>query len=61
MKHKISEIGAQMLEYQEQLAREYKYKPIPRTFFCDVRAKFQKTLTELLIVRYTRSVWWETA
>lgn len=46
MKHKISEIGAQMLEYQEQLAREYKYKPIPRTFFCDVRAKFQKTLPE---------------
>jgi hypothetical protein len=46
VKHKISEIGAQMLEYQEQLAREYKYKPIPRTFFCDVRAKFQKTLPE---------------
>lgn len=46
MKHKISEIGAQMLEYQEQLAREYKYKPIPRTFFSDVRAKFQKALPE---------------
>ena len=46
MKHKISEIGAQMLEYQEQLAREYKYKPIPRSFFCDVRAKFQKALPE---------------
>lgn len=35
-----------MLEYQEQLAREHKYKPIPRTFFCDVRAEFQKTLPE---------------
>lgn len=46
MKHKISEIGAQMLKYQEQLAREYKYKPIPRTFFSDVRAKFQKALPE---------------
>lgn len=46
MKHRISEIGVQMLEYQEQLAREHKYKPIPRTFFCDVRAEFQKTLPE---------------
>lgn len=46
MKHKISKVGAQMLEYQEQLARKHKYKPIPRTFFCDVRAKFQKTLPE---------------
>ena len=46
VKHKISEIGAQMLRYQEQLAREYKYKPIPRTFFCDVRAEFQKALPE---------------
>lgn len=35
-----------MLEYQEQLARKSKYKPIPRTFFCDVRAEFQKTLPE---------------
>jgi hypothetical protein len=46
MKHRISEIGVQMLEYQEQLAREHKYKPIPRTFFCDVRAEFQKALPE---------------
>jgi hypothetical protein len=46
MKHKISETGARMLKYQEQLAREYKYKPIPRTFFCDVRAEFQKALPE---------------
>lgn len=46
MKHKISEIGAQMLRYQEQLANEHKYKPIPRTFFCDVRAEFQKALPE---------------
>ena len=35
-----------MLEYQEQLARKHKYKPIPRTFFCDVRAEFQKALPE---------------
>ena len=46
MKHKISKVGAQMLEYQEQLARKHKYKPIPRTFFCDVRAEFQKALPE---------------
>lgn len=46
MKHRISEIGVQMLEYQEQLAREHKYKPIPRTFFYDVRAEFQKALPE---------------
>lgn len=46
MKHKISEIGARMLRYQEQLANEHKYKPIPRTFFCDVRAEFQKALPE---------------
>lgn len=44
MKHKISEVGARMLKYQEQLARDYGYKPIPRTFFCDVRAEFQKAL-----------------
>lgn len=46
MKHRISEIGVQMLEYQEQLAREHKYKPIPRTFFSDVRTEFQNTLLE---------------
>ena len=28
MKHKISETGVRMLKYQEQLANEYKYKPI---------------------------------
>lgn len=44
MKHRISEVGARMLKYQEQLARDYGYKPIPRTFFCDVRAEFQKAL-----------------
>lgn len=32
--------------YQEQLADEYKYKPIPRTFFKDVRAEFEETLPE---------------
>jgi hypothetical protein len=46
MEHRISEVGAQMLKYQEQLARDYGYKPIPRTFFCDVRAEFQKELPE---------------
>lgn len=46
MKHKISETGARMLKYQEQLANEYKYKPIPRTFFKDVRAEFEETLPE---------------
>ena len=46
MKHRISEVGAQMLKYQEQLARDYGYKPIQRTFFCDVRAEFQKALPE---------------
>lgn len=46
MNHKISETGARMLKYQEQLADEYKYKPIPRTFFKDVRAEFEETLPE---------------
>lgn len=46
MKHKISETGARMLKYQEQFAREYKYKPIPRTFFKDVRAEFKEALPE---------------
>ena len=46
MKHKISETGARMLKYQEQLAREYKYKPIPRTFFKDVRAEVEEALPE---------------
>lgn len=46
MKHKISETGARMLKYQEQLADEYKYKPIPRTFFKDVRAEVEEALPE---------------
>lgn len=46
MKHKISLTGARMLKYQEQLADEYKYKPIPRTFFKDMRAEFEETLPE---------------
>lgn len=46
MKHKISETGVRMLKYQEQLANEYKYKPIPRTFFKDVRAEFKEVLPE---------------
>lgn len=46
MKHEISETGVQMLKYQEQLADEYKYKPIPRTFFTDVRAEFEEALPE---------------
>lgn len=35
-----------MLKYQEQLADEYKYKPIPRTFFKDVRAEVEEALPE---------------
>jgi len=46
MKHEISETGIRMLKYQEQLADEYKYKPIPRTFFTDVRAEFEEALPE---------------
>jgi hypothetical protein len=46
MKHEISGTGIRMLKYQEQLADEYKYKPIPRTFFKDVRAEFEETLPE---------------
>lgn len=46
MKHEISETGIRMLKYQEQLADEYKYKPIPRTFFTDVRVEFKKALPE---------------
>lgn len=46
MKHEISETGIRMLKFQEQLADEYKYKPIPRTFFKDVRAEFEETLPE---------------
>lgn len=44
MKHEIPETGIRMLKYQEQLANEYKYKPIPRTFFKDVRAEFKEAL-----------------
>lgn len=46
MKHEISETGIRMLKFQEQLADEYKYKPIPRTFFKDARAEFEETLPE---------------
>lgn len=46
MKHEISETSIRMLKFQEQLADEYKYKPIPRTFFKDVRAEFEETLPE---------------
>lgn len=46
MKHEISETGIRMLKFQEQLADEYKYKPIPRTFFKDVRVEFEETLPE---------------
>lgn len=46
MKHEISETGIRMLEYQEQLAHEYRYKPIPRTFFKDVRAEYEEALPE---------------
>lgn len=35
-----------MLRYQEQLARQYRYKPIPRTFFKDVRIEFENFLPD---------------
>lgn len=38
-----------MLKYQEQLANEYKYKPIPRTLFKDVRAELKEALPEFTL------------
>lgn len=46
MVHEISDIGVKMLRYQEQLARQYRYKPIPRTFFKDVRIEFENSLPD---------------
>lgn len=46
MKHEISDIGIKMLRYQEQLAHQYRYKPIPRTFFLDVREEYEDTLPD---------------
>ena len=42
----ISDTGRKMLAKQEKLAREYKYKPIPKTFFQDVRAEWEEALPE---------------
>lgn len=46
MKHEINDIGVKMLNYQEQLAHQYRYKPIPRTFFRDVRVEFENALPD---------------
>ena len=46
MRHEISDIGVKMLRYQEQLAHQYRYKAIPRTFFQDVRTEFEGTLPD---------------
>lgn len=44
---KISEIGLQMLAYQEDLAKKHKYKPIPIDLFTgNVRDKYEETLPE---------------
>lgn len=43
----ISNIGKQMLSFQDQLAREYKYKPIEINIFIgDVRQKYLKALPD---------------
>lgn len=44
--HEISDIGVKMLRYQEQLAHQYRYKPIPRTFFQDVRTEYEAALPD---------------
>ena len=46
MKHEISDIGVKMLRYQEQLAHQYRYKPIHRTFFLDVRTEYEDALPD---------------
>lgn len=50
MKHEISDIGVKMLRYQEQLAHQYLYKPIPRTFFLDVRAEYEESLPDWCVM-----------
>ena len=43
----ISEIGREMLRFQEDLAKEYGYKPIePNLFLGDVREKYRAALPE---------------
>lgn len=49
MNHEISPVGVKMLRYQEQLAHQYRYKPIPRTFFQDVRVEFENALPDWCI------------
>lgn len=50
MVHKISDIGTKMLQYQEQLAHQHRYKPIPRTFFQDVRTEFEDALPDWCVM-----------
>lgn len=43
----ISQIGKEMLLYQEKLAEEHKYKPIPINLFTgNVRDKYEETLPD---------------
>lgn len=43
----ISQIGLEMLRYQEQLAKDYHYKPIePNLFTGDVRSRYKETLPD---------------
>ena len=45
MKRQISKAGKEMLRFQEALAKEYKYKPVPLSLFReDVRDKYQENL-----------------
>lgn len=45
MKHSISKIGRSMLEFQEQLAKQYHYKPVqPNLFLGDVRDRYLSSL-----------------
>ena len=45
MKHSISKIGQSMLEFQEQLAKQYHYKPVePNLFLGDVRDRYSSSL-----------------
>ena len=45
MKHSISSIGKSMLQFQENLAKERRYKPVqPDLFLGDVRDKYRASL-----------------
>ena len=47
MRYEISEVGKEMLRYQEELAEKHKYKPIPINLFTgNVRDKYEENLPE---------------